>query len=401
MRDIKPDHAEHMRYIEQTLMDAAQKFGYQEIRFPIIEKASLFQKSIGIETDIIGQEMYAFSDKSETEIALRPEGTAGCLRSCLSNSLIQRDQQKLFYTGSMFRRERPQKGRYREFTQFGVEVFGFKTGLIDVELINLTHTMWKSLNIKPTLTTNFIGSAETRSEYRNQLLAYWKTHQHQLTDAEQQRMLNNPLRLLDSKNPDLKPLIQAAPKIIDCLSKDELACYQLIKSQLDALNIKYHENPYLVRGLDYYSHFIFEWISTGLGAQDAICGGGRYDMLTKQMGCETSATGFAIGIDRLAELVPPAVSNHVKVFVCSPHQDTLHTYFHELSAIQSNKKIMLYIDMSCKKVKNIEKHKEKGFTHTLILFEEAFKLVNHGDGYSKRNSLDTLLQTLKDLPSTL
>lgn len=304
MRDLTPTQSKRFEYIENILCNIAKQYGFSPIRFPILEDAELFKKSIGIETDIIGSEMYAFEDKSNSIIALRPEGTAGCLRSVLANSLIQRDKQKLYYLGPMFRRERPQMGRYRQFQQFGIEVFGMPSGLIDAEIIDMTNTMLEALGIKATLHVNYLGSPSSRKAYRDQLAAYWMQHTEMLSDAEKTRAQENPLRLLDSKNPDIASMIDNAPKISDALSVDESNNYQSILASLNKLDIPFIQSEKLVRGLDYYSDFIFEWISDDLGAQSTVVGGGRYDPLTQSMGHDIPATGFAIGIDRLEQLLP-------------------------------------------------------------------------------------------------
>lgn len=334
MRDLTPSQSKRFAYIEKSLCDIANQYGYSPIRFPILENAELFRKSIGIETDIVGSEMYSFEDKNNITVALRPEGTAGCLRSALANSIIQRDRQKLYYLGPMFRRERPQMGRYRQFQQFGVEVFGLASGSIDAEIIDMTQSILDTLGIKATLHVNYLGSPESRKTYREQLKAYWLQHSEQLSEAEKNRAQDNPLRLLDSKNPELASIIDDAPKISAALSADELNNYQSILSLINKLDIPFVQSEKLVRGLDYYSDFIFEWISDELGAQSTVIGGGRYDPLTQSMGHDIPATGFAIGIDRLEQLLPPLPNEH-KVYCAFENQ-----------AILEEASILLYKEIS-------------------------------------------------------
>lgn len=316
MRDLPPAQAERMQYIHQAFQKTATQYGCSPIQFPLLESVRLFQKSIGIETDIIGQEMYAFEDKNGDMIALRPEGTAGCLRSVLANGLIQRQRAKVFYAGPMFRRERPQQGRFRQFDHFGVEMYGYPSGGIDAELILMTAQVWKTLALQNiTLYVNYLGSPDSRTHYRETLYQYWQSHFESLTAEEQKRAEHNPLRLLDSKNPSISTLIDQAPKIRDSLSENELRAYQSILTQLDAAGIKYVESNRLVRGLDYYSDFIFEWISSDLGAQSTICGGGRYDPLVQSMGHDIPATGFAAGVDRIEQLLPPLHPNKTNIYL--------------------------------------------------------------------------------------
>lgn len=388
MRDLDPITSNRMLYIEQTFIDIAKQYGYDMIRFPILESTELFKKSIGIETDIVGQEMYNFDDKSDSNISLRPEGTAGCLRSCLASGLIQRNKQKLFYLGSMFRRERPQQGRFREFTHFGVETFGYPSGLIDVELIDMTHRVWKKLklqNIK--LHINYLGSPESRKLYHETLSTYWKENMSKLSESEQKRAESNPLRLLDSKNPDIAELIKNAPTIVNSLNSDEKLNYQAIKNQLTSLNIAFIESHKLVRGLDYYSDFIFEWISDDLGAQSTICGGGRYDTLVESMGADVPATGFAAGIDRIELLLPKQTSQQNQVFICAADDSYIHDFLPFLSKAREYN-IKIELDPVTGKIKNkIKSATDNGFGYIVILYpENQLKIVNTKHDESKQLS---------------
>ena len=397
MRDLTPEIANKHRWIEEQLIQIARQYGYDEIRFPTLEQSSLFEKSIGIETDVIGQEMYQFVDKNNDLISLRPEGTAGCLRSCISNGLIQRQRQKLYYVGQMFRRERPQKGRYREFTHFGIEAFGFPSGLIDVELITLSNDFWKLLNIKsPTLHINYLGSAASRAKYRESLYRYWQTHFSLLSEDEKIRAQQNPLRLLDSKNPSLSTMIKQAPSIQEFLSDHERQTYQDIKQQLNKLGIQFVENNSLVRGLDYYSDFIFEWITDDLGAQGTICGGGRYDVLTENMGCATPAIGFAIGIDRLALLIE-SIPKQTSIYLCSEDSDIISQQLDRIQKLRSSLNFNIYVDFKPKKLKKIHQAQDKGFTHSIIFEHDQYKFIDHQKQTIETYSFDRLTSQLKQL----
>ena len=265
----------------------------------------LFVRSIGEVTDIVEKEMYVFEDRNGDVLALRPEGTAGCVRAVVEHNLTRGQIQKLFYVGPMFRRERPQKGRYRQFHQLGVEVFGVETPEADAELIALTARLWEALGIDGLrLELNSLGSADSRRRYREVLVAYFRDHYDQLDEDSKRRLETNPLRILDSKNPDMRALIEAAPKLSDYLDEADRAHFEQVRAYLDDLGIEYVVNPTLVRGLDYYNRTVFEWITTDLGAQGTVCAGGRYDGLVAQIGGKpTPAVGFAMGIERLMALL--------------------------------------------------------------------------------------------------
>ena len=281
-------------------------YGYQEIRMPVVEKTNLFARSIGAATDIIEKEMYTFPDRNDESLSLRPEMTAGCVRAGIEHGLLYNQEQRLWYMGPLFRYERPQKGRYRQFHQLGAEVFGLAGPDIDVELIMLTHRFWTALGIsdKVTLELNSLGSAEARATYRNVLVDYFGANKDQLDEDSLRRLESNPLRILDSKNPSMQDLIEAAPKLIDNLDEESKSDFDQICQMLDKAGIGYKINPRLVRGLDYYNRTVFEWTTTELGSQGAICGGGRYDGLVEQLGGKpTPGIGFAIGMERLVSLV--------------------------------------------------------------------------------------------------
>ena len=305
MNDLLPEESGLWQKVEQILRSSLNGYGYQEIRMPIVEKTDLFKRSIGEVTDIVEKEMYTFEDRNGDNLTLRPEGTAGCVRAVIENGLLRGQAQRLWYTGPMFRHERPQRGRYRQFHQFGVEVFGLEGPDVDAELIAISARIWKQLGIKEvTLQLNPLGSTDSRALYREKLVAYFKQHLDQLDEDSLRRLESNPLRILDSKNSDMAALIAAAPVLEDSLDEADRAHFEQLKASLDQMGISYEINPRLVRGLDYYGRTVFEWVTTLLGAQGTICAGGRYDGLVDQIGGKaTPAVGFAMGLERLVELM--------------------------------------------------------------------------------------------------
>lgn len=306
MNDLLPEVTPLWRHIESSFVDCLSRYGYQEIRFPLIESTQLFKRTIGEVTDIVEKEMYTFNDLNGDSLTLRPEGTASCVRACLEHGLLHHQQQKLWYMGPMFRHERPQKGRYRQFTQFGVEAFGFATSAIELELISLCHRIWTQLGFanSVTLEINSLGELSERIAYKNTLTEYFRTHYDALDEDSKKRLERNPLRILDSKNPELATLIAHAPKLIDILGVESKAHFQSFCDGLELLKIPYVINPVLVRGLDYYGHTVFEWVTDKLGSQATICAGGRYDKLVEQLGgSSTPAVGFALGIERIILLM--------------------------------------------------------------------------------------------------
>lgn len=292
---------------EEVVVAWTRSFGYNQIRTPVVEQTGLFVRSIGEETDVVGKEMYTFADSNDKlSLSLRPEGTASCLRAVVEHNLLYNSPQKLWYIGPMFRRERPQKGRYRQFHQVGVEALGFNGPDVDAELIAMTANLWERLGIREylTLELNTLGNQQERAAHRTALIAYLQQHEAILDEDSRRRMHTNPLRVLDTKNPDLQAMANAAPRLIDYLGAESLAHYNTLKNMLDGLGITYVENPRLVRGLDYYNLTVFEWTTTKLGAQATVCGGGRYNGLIEELGGKpTPAIGFALGIERLLLLV--------------------------------------------------------------------------------------------------
>jgi histidyl-tRNA synthetase len=304
MNDILPDVTPYWQSVEATLNKVLSSYGYQEIRFPIVEKTTLFSRSIGEVTDIVEKEMYSFEDRNGDGLTLRPEGTAGCVRAAMQNGLIHQTQ-RLWYMGPMFRHERPQKGRYRQFHQVGVEAYGFNGPDIDAEMILMTARLWKKLGLTGlTLQINSLGSTEARLAYRDVLIAYFEGHQDQLDEDSQRRLHTNPLRILDSKNPEMRELNERAPKLLEHLDDESQQEFTALCETLDQAGLSYQVNPRLVRGLDYYGKTVFEWVTDQLGSQGTVCAGGRYDGLVSQLGGKGStAIGFAIGLERLISLL--------------------------------------------------------------------------------------------------
>jgi len=323
MNDILPDEAYIWRYIEQKFSNCLSRYGYKEIRFPIVESTQLFKRTIGEVTDIVEKEMYTFKDLNGDSLTLRPEGTAGCVRACLQHGLLHNQQQKLWYMGPMFRHEKPQKGRYRQFHQFGAEVFGIQSSAIEVELIATSAQFWKDLGIENnvSLEINSLGDWSERQNYKNNLVQYLKEHFNLLDEDSKRRLDKNPLRILDSKNPEMQQLIYNAPKLIDTLGDASKAHFQEVCEGLERLGIQYSINPVLVRGLDYYGQTVFEWVTDKLGSQATVCAGGRYDSLVEHLGgASTPAVGYAMGIERLILLLKtleqiPDTEEHPDVFI--------------------------------------------------------------------------------------
>ncbi|WP_395375029.1 histidine--tRNA ligase [Marinicella sp. W31] len=305
MYDITPDEVWIWQRLEKLVTDTLNAYGYQQVRFPIVEQTALFHAAIGEATDVVEKEMYTFENRKGESFSLRPEGTASVVRLVLENALIRNQIQKLWYNGPMFRYEKPQQGRKRQFDQIGAEVFGLSGPDVDAELLLLTHRLWQLLGIEDVrLELNSLGTSECRQRYRSVLIEYLNTYQDQLDDEAKKRLHSNPLRILDSKNPDLKEIIANAPVMTDHLSAEAQDHFAELCQILDHCGLPYQINRRLVRGLDYYTHNVFEWITDSLGAQGTICAGGRYDKLVEmQGGKSTPATGFAMGVDRLVVMI--------------------------------------------------------------------------------------------------
>ncbi len=324
MNDMLPEQSATWQYLESTVAELLASYSYGEIRFPILEQTELFKRAVGEVTDIVEKEMYSFDDRNGDSLSLRPEGTAGCVRACTENGLLHNQTQRLWYTGPMFRHERPQKGRLRQFHQVGVEAFGLTGPDIDAELLLITARLWKILKIDHavTLQINSLGTSADRADYRAALVEYLNARRDQLDEDSQRRLETNPMRILDSKNPDTQALLNSAPSLEDFIDQESRDHFQQLCAMLDAANISYEVNPRLVRGLDYYGKTVFEWVTTNLGAQGTVCAGGRYDGLVEQLGGKPCpGVGFAMGVERLVLLldelgaVPDSVDQAVDLYL--------------------------------------------------------------------------------------
>lgn len=324
MHDLLPGNSEIWQYLEKTVADVLSRYSYQEIRFPILEQTELFKRSVGEATDIVEKEMYSFEDRNGDQLSLRPEGTAGCVRACTEHGLLHNQTQRLWYAGPMFRHERPQKGRQRQFHQIGVEAFGLNGPDIDAELLLLTANLWKTLKIDSVvkLQINSLGTSTDRVHYRDKLVSYLMTHRDDLDEDSQRRLETNPMRILDSKNPEVQKIVDGAPQLNDFIDDDSRQHFEQLCGILDAAKVSYEINPRLVRGLDYYSKTVFEWVTDSLGAQGTICAGGRYDGLVEQLGGKPCpGVGFAMGIERLVllldelKVVPDSVAQTVDIYL--------------------------------------------------------------------------------------
>ena len=306
MNDLLPEQSATWQYLERTVAEVLASYSYREIRFPILEQTELFKRAVGEVTDIVEKEMYSFDDRNGDSLSLRPEGTAGCVRACTENGLLHNQTQRLWYTGPMFRHERPQKGRLRQFHQIGVEAFGLTGPDIDAELLLITARLWKALKIDHavTLQINSLGTSADRASYRAALVEYLSARREQLDEDSQRRLDSNPMRILDSKNPDTQALLNQAPELADFIDQESRDHFAQLCAVLDAASITYEINPRLVRGLDYYSKTVFEWVTSNLGAQGTVCAGGRYDGLVEQLGGKPCpGVGFAMGVERLVLLL--------------------------------------------------------------------------------------------------
>lgn len=310
MNDILPGESALWQGLEATAREVLAAYGYHEIRLPILEKTELFARSIGEVTDIVEKEMYTFADRNGDSLTLRPEGTAGCARACIEHGLLHHQTQRLWYVGPMFRYEKPQKGRYRQFHQIGVEAYGMAGPDIDAELICMTARLWRRLGLRDvTLQLNSLGSNAARAAYRERLVAYFANHYEELDEDSQRRLQTNPLRILDTKNPALRTVVAEAPTLLDHLDAESRAHFEELRGLLDAAGVAYEINPRLVRGLDYYCKTVFEWVTDTLGAQGTVCAGGRYDGLIEQLGGQAvPGVGFAMGLERLVAML--AASDH-------------------------------------------------------------------------------------------
>lgn len=333
MNDILPDVSGTWHYLETAVRDIAQSYGYSEIRVPILEHTELFQRSIGEATDIVEKEMYTFPDRNGESLTLRPEATASIVRAGITNGLLHNQRQKLWTVGPMFRYEKPQQGRYRQFHQFDVEALGFTGPDVDAELILMSARIWQKLGIsRLALEINSLGTPESRRSYRDKLVEYFRSVKNQLDQDSIRRLEQNPLRILDSKNAQMQAVIEAAPVMLDFLDTESAEHFARLKAVLDAAGVQYTVNPRLVRGLDYYNRTVFEWATDALGAQGAVCSGGRYDGLVEKLGGRpTPAVGWAMGIERFVALYEAcggkAPRRDADVYLVAVGDDTLERAF--------------------------------------------------------------------------
>ena len=401
MNDCSPTESPLWQWIEGQVRQVLSSYGYSEVRMPIVESTPLFARAIGEVTDVVSKEMYTFWDNDE-QLTLRPEGTAGCVRAAIEHGWIYNNEQRLWYMGPMFRHERPQKGRYRQFHQAGVEVFGIATPEIDAELIILTARLWKALGIDQhvSLQLNSIGSLEARANYRSALVAFLENHQDLMSDEEKERLVKNPLRILDTKNQALQDVLDGAPKLLDYLDDESREHFAQLCGLLDAVGIQYEINPKLVRGLDYYNKTVFEWVTSALGAQGTVCGGGRYDGLVEQLGGHaTSGVGFAMGLERLVLLVQEVnksipVKSAVDIYVVYQGEGTTLAAFQLAEKLRSelpHLSTMLHCSGGNFK-KQFKRADKSGATLALVLGESEVQnnqvVVKHLLGVAEQQTID-------------
>ena len=401
MNDCSPTESPLWQWIEGQVRQILSSYGYSEVRMPIVESTPLFARAIGEVTDVVSKEMYTFWDNDE-QLTLRPEGTAGCVRAAIEHGWIYNNEQRLWYMGPMFRHERPQKGRYRQFHQAGVEVFGIATPEIDAELIILTARLWKALGIDQhvSLQLNSIGSLEARANYRSALVAFLENHQGLMSEEEKERLVKNPLRILDTKNQALQDVLDGAPKLLDYLDDESREHFAQLCGLLDAVGIQYEINPKLVRGLDYYNKTVFEWVTSALGAQGTVCGGGRYDGLVEQLGGHaTSGIGFAMGLERLVLLVQEVnksipVKSAVDIYVVYQGEGTTLAAFQLAEKLRSalpHLSTMLHCSGGNFK-KQFKRADKSGATLALVLGESEVQnnqvVVKHLLGAAEQQTID-------------
>ena len=410
MNDLLPANSQIWSFLDSTINNLLLSYGYKYCRTPNVESTETFSRAIGEVTDIVEKEMYTWKDNNGDSLTLRPEGTAGVVRMMIEHNLPREGIQKVFYSGPMFRHERPQKGRYRQFHQVGAEVFGASDAKIDAELISITDILWKSLKINAQLEINSLGSTASRAQYRETLTRYFNDNKDRLDEDSSRRLKTNPLRILDSKNKDLEALISEAPKMIDHLDKESNEHFEALKNYLEHLDIPYTVNPKLVRGLDYYNQTVFEWVSDELGSQGTICGGGRYDGLVEKMGGNpTPAIGFAMGLERIALLIQDKskelISDRPHLYFLSmgesAHCESMTLSRQILEAIPN---ITITNDITMSNLKSqMKKANKSGADYAMILGEEelaknvlSFKPLK-GQGVQQSIELEGIIQHLQEI----
>lgn len=379
MNDLLPDVSPIWQYLEQSVQQVLQEFAYREIRMPIVEQTELFKRSIGEVTDIVEKEMYTFEDRNGDSLTLRPEGTASCVRAAEEHGLLYNQTQRLWYRGPMFRHERPQKGRYRQFHQVGVECFGFSTPDIDAEIIMLSARLWEKLGITDhvELELNSLGEPQERAAFKAELVEFLSAHESELDEDSQRRLHTNPLRVLDSKNPNTRAILENAPTLASHFGEETRAHFETLKAYLDAAGINYRINPNLVRGLDYYSKTVFEWVTDSLGAQGTVCAGGRYDGLVEQLGGRsTPGVGFAMGLERLVlmleelKVIPDSVNQQVDVFIVAAGDGAQQRGFEIAGDLRERHALRVLQNMGGGSFKSQMKKADKSGAHIALIIGE-------------------------------
>ena len=414
MNDVTPSEVSVWQFVEASIRSIFASYAYDEIRFPIVEQTELFSRSVGESTDIVSKEMYTFEDRNGDGIALRPEGTAGCVRACLENDLLRVDSPRLWYMGPMFRYERPQKGRSRQFHQASAEVFGIDNHNVDAELMMMATNLWDVLGIKNqvNLEINSIGNADTRKNYKNLLQEFFQSFSSELDKNSQRQLTENPLRILDSKSKKIKEILVSAPSILDQLDSESEDHFNKLKDLLTKLNINFEVNDKLVRGLDYYNKTVFEWKTKDLGAQDTVCGGGRYDDLVAQLGGKDSpAVGFSMGLERLVLLVKEYSENNVSTeneldcnFICLTEDSVSYALINAERIREAIPSINLKVNLQVTSANSQFKRADKsGSKIALIVGEEELKdnTISIKDLEIKKSqetlNLDQIINRLKKL----
>ncbi|QNS01979.1 MAG: histidine--tRNA ligase [Buchnera aphidicola (Pentalonia nigronervosa)] len=386
MHDCLPEEINLWNDIEKKLKEILISYCYLEIRLPLLEKTLIFKKSIGDITDVVEKEMYSFNDRNGKSLTLRPEGTVGCVRAVIQNNLLYTKHTKFWYLGPMFRYERPQMGRYRQFYQLGVEVFGITEEYIDLEIILLTYRFWKKLGIisNVVLEINSIGSLEDRRRYKHDLVAFLKKYEHLLDKDSQRRLYINPLRILDSKNQDVQKILRDAPLLSQYINHFSYKHFKNLCNMLNLLGIEYQHNQYLVRGLDYYNNTIFEWTSKTLGSQNAVCAGGRYDNLVENMGGPTTpAIGFAIGMERLILLVKSLnviskKTEKIDIFIiCIENNDKFYAAKLSEKIRDIHPWLKIFINFSNTSIKNNTQHAINSSARLIVTVDFKKHLQSH------------------------
>ncbi|MFI3256582.1 MAG: histidine--tRNA ligase [Psittacicella sp.] len=395
MKDVLPAEVKNWNFIENIFQEVLSSFNYKEIRFPILEKTELFTRAVGEGTDVVTKEMYDFIDKSNEHITLRPEGTSSCVRALIENNLYYNSTQKLWYLGPMFRYERPQKGRLRQFHQLGIETFGVESYIADAEIITICYEIFKKLDILDhlNLELNSLGDKEERANHKKALVSYFNEHFNELDEDSKKRLSMNPLRILDSKNQDMTDLLKNAPKILDYLEPASKERFEKLCLLLDDLKISYTINTRLVRGLDYYTHTVFEWTTQALGSQGTVCGGGRYDNLIEMfIGKKVPGIGFGMGIERLLLLLEtldklPKEINKVSAFTYESPED-LNKAFNAMQKVKNCFNLNIELDFSQSKLQKQHQRALKNNINSIFTLNSDGTLTHWNTKTNDKLTLD-------------